>query len=378
MSDTQLDLQELRDSIREFLAARSEPRAVREAADHGRLFDPGLWDEIAALGWLALATPEDYGGLGLGFDELAVLYEELGRHLTPAPVLGSLLAAEAFARAGSTAQKQAWLPRLAAGQARASVGLSFGERAPPPRIDDDGRVSGRVANLLFVSAADLFVLPAAAASGERRLVLIEAGAAGLRVEPQAAIDVTRELGAVVLTQADADLLTPSARDWTALLDHAGAAIAADSIGGAANILERTIEYMKTRVQFGRPIGSFQALKHRAAHWKVQLEAAAALSRTAASALAADAADSSAMASRAKFYAADTYAAIAGDAIQLHGGIGFTWEHECHLFFKRAKLNQVLFGDATAHKERVAELALLEGADVAATTPPARMPAHNPA
>jgi alkylation response protein AidB-like acyl-CoA dehydrogenase len=180
------------------------------------------------------------------------------------------------------------------------------------------------------------------------------------VTPRPTMDRTRSLCDVVFDDveiAPEQVLNVTPAHWGELLDHASVALACDSIGGATHILEKTVEYLRTRVQFNRAIGSFQALKHRCATWKILQEAASALTSNAAQMLAADAEQRASSASSAKFYACDAYAAIAGDAVQLHGGIGFTWEHDCHLFLKRAKLNQVLFGSAIEHRERVARIVL---------------------
>jgi alkylation response protein AidB-like acyl-CoA dehydrogenase len=328
------------------------------ASDRGEGIDRGLWSEMAALGGLGLAIPEAHGGLGQGIGELGVLYEELGRALSRVPVMGVLLAAQAVAAAGRPDQQARWLPALAAGRLIATVALPSEPRAPGPVIDEDARANGTVADVVFAGAMDLLFIPVRRLDGGRALLAVSQSEPGVVVERRSAIDLTRDLGDVVLRDVAAagdHLIELSEQQWTDLLDHAGLALAADSIGGAARILERTVAYMQTRVQFDRPIGSFQALKHRAASWKVLLEAAGALVRHAAERLASGDAGRSAAASAAKFYACDAFAAIAGDSVQLHGGIGFTWEHECHLFLKRAKLNQVLFGAATAHKERVAGL-----------------------
>ncbi len=361
--ETRLMVDELRDSMRRLLSVESAPHALRALVTQTGDFYRPLWSQMARLGWFGLSVEETFGGLGLDLDALLPLYEEQGRYLTPVPSLPLMLAAQALANAGTAGQKSLWLPKLADGTLIAALALpQFG--ADLPVLDEHGRLNGTTAHLLYGDSADLLFIPALRQSGDVRLVILSATAPGLAVTPHPVIDSTRRLAQVTFSDTavaeDQQLLLTNA-GWEALLDHAAVATACDSIGGAAQILDKTIEYMCVRKQFDRPIGSFQALKHRAASWKILLEAASALTRQAVHLVAGGAAGASAAASSAKFYAADTYAAIAEDAIQLHGGIGFTWEHDCHLFLKRAKLNQVLWGSSSEHKDRVARLAFFDTA-----------------
>lgn len=353
MDDTGIGLDELRDSVRQVLDEHLQTNGDAIPGEDGRPFDRALWKQMADLGWLALGIDADHGGLGQGFAHSAVLHEELGRTLASVPSLTTLLAADAIALAGSAAQKERWLPAIAAGELTASIALpSPGSRAVPAPAD--GLV---MANMPFADVVDLFLLPVTSADGGVALAAVEAADAS--VTKRRTVDLTRSMGevrvdAAGLAGAERIALDPATLDR--LGDRAAVALASDAIGGAAAVLARTVEYLCVREQFGRPIGSFQALKHRAASWKVLLEAATALVRHAADAVGAGDAEASTVASCAKFYGCDAYAAISADAIQLHGGIGFTWEHVCHLFLKRAKLNQQLFGSGTVHKERVAGLA----------------------
>jgi alkylation response protein AidB-like acyl-CoA dehydrogenase len=357
METTVLDVEELRGAIRERLAD-GDLQAVRRGGEEGGGFERALWSELGELGWLGLSLPEEYGGLGMGFAEEAVLHEELGRHLTRLPVLPTLLAAHAIASAGTAAQKAELLPPIAEARCAASIALPFGRHPRSlPRVGADGSIGGSVAHVLYADSVDMLLLPVVEANGAIALCRVRRDAPGVSVRRDPAIDLTRDLGTVTLDRvkpASDAWLRPSPRQWSDLADLAAAALACDAMGAAQHILERTVEYMCTRVQFDRPIGSFQALKHRAASWKILQEAAGALARHAAGLIAGDSPERAAAASEAKFYACDAFAAIAGDAVQLHGGIGFTWEHECHLFLKRAKLSQVLFGTSTEHKERAAE------------------------
>jgi len=350
------DMAELRDAIRGFLSSESDSHKLRQALENPDEFRRGLWAKIAELGWLGLCIDEAYDGLELGIAAASIGYEEFGRYLTPLPFMSTLLAGAAINRAGTDAQKSAHLPAIAAGEVSACIALPA--TTAPLRIVDDV-LNGVSANVLDADSVDLLLLPVIGVGERPGLALIDARASGVAVHARPTIDRTRRLCHVQLTDVAlpaSQVLYPDDSAWDELLDHACVALACDSMGGASHILEQTVDYLKMRVQFDRPIGSFQALKHRCATWKILQEAAGALTGHAAQLLSADAPLKSAWASNAKFYACDAYASIAGDAIQLHGGIGFTWEHDCHLFFKRAKLNQVLFGAAAQHKERIAGLA----------------------
>jgi alkylation response protein AidB-like acyl-CoA dehydrogenase len=357
MSDAHLTTEELRTSVREFLEAEGGLEAVRRATSAaGFGFEP-LWAKVAELGWLGLGIEEHHGGLGLGLASVGVLCEELGRALTPLPLGPTLLAAVALRVAGSAAQQAARLPPIAAGARRASVALPGAE--PLPALDRSGRVRGRVACIVDADRVDDLFLPVRDAGGSVCLAILAADLAGVRVEPRPAIDLTRTLADVVLEDAyvaPEALLALDTRRWGALIDRAAVLIASDAVGGATHILERTVTYLGSRVQFERPIGSFQALKHRAATWKILVESVSALTRHAATLVDAGGAEGAATASAAKFSACDAYIQVAGDAVQLHGGIGFTWDHECHLFLKRAHLDAVLHGRSRQHRERHAALA----------------------
>jgi alkylation response protein AidB-like acyl-CoA dehydrogenase len=358
MSDPSITTGELRDSIHEVLSADSDWPLVRTDPVKGAPARDELWRKMASLGWFGIAIPEQYGGLGLGFRELLVLYEELGQFLTPLPVMTSLLAADSIAMAGSEEQKLRWLIPLASGTIRATLALPVGI-VELPRLDDDNLVHGVVPDVLYVDRVDEVVLPVQHSSGRLYLAIVGCADAGIVLNPRPAIDLTRTLGGVRLAGArvTADRLLPlDEQTWTRVLDHASLSIACDAVGGATRILADTVAYLGERRQFDRPIGSFQALKHRVATWKVLVEGISALTRHCAELHEDGDATRSGMSSAAKAASSEVYAAVAGDAIQLHGGIGFTWEHECHLFLKRASLNATLFGGVIQHKDRAAEFA----------------------
>jgi alkylation response protein AidB-like acyl-CoA dehydrogenase len=357
MSEAGISAAELRESLREVLEAESPltlVRLEREAAHGPRA---ALWRHMASLGWFGLAVAEDHGGLGLGYRHLALLYEELGRYLTPLPVMGTLLAADAIARAGSEAQRRHWLPQLAAGEVRACLALPTAACALP-RLNPDRTVVGELSDLPDGADVDELLVPLQDADGRLHLGLFNRGTAGVSITPRPIIDLTRTLAAVKFHGAvldDARLMPIDAVIWTAILDHACLALASDAVGGAGRILADTVTYLGERRQFDRPIGSFQALKHRAAGWKIDVEGITALVRHCGELMGDHDAKSSGMVSAAKASATEIYVQVAGDAVQLHGGIGFTWDHECHLFLKRATLDAVLFGGIWQHKDRAAQL-----------------------
>ncbi|GFE82069.1 acyl-CoA dehydrogenase [Steroidobacter agaridevorans] len=347
---------ELREAIRPVLEGKWDGTVAHFKEGRTAQAEDELWNEAASLGWFGVAIAEEHGGLGLGYAGLAVLYEELGRYLAPLPALPMLLAAEAIALAGDDAQKSMWLPKIAAGEIRISMALPL-KGEPLPRVTAEGVVSGRVPHVGCGSKVDYLLLPVRSERGVD-LAIFDVSAKGVVVTPAPIIDLTRSMCTVTLEGVQTDgarRLLLTAEQWERLLDHASVALALDSVGGGMHILERTVAYMSVRTQFGRPIGSFQALKHRAASWKVWLEGARALTTQAALQVASSAANASSLASSAKASACDVYTGVAGDAIQLHGGIGFTWEHECHLFMKRARLNAAWLGTPLQHRERVAGL-----------------------
>ena len=352
MSDT-IDPVELRDAVRPVLTdLRAD--SWRIPGEDGRGFDTALWQQCAELGWLQLAVPEAQGGLGLGLAHLAILYEELGRALGSVPFLDTMLAVEAITAGNAGKSGEEILGAISAGECRAAIALPQVHEV----LESDGKhLSGRVDNVLFGDNADIVLLPFVEA-GKRALAIIPGDVDGLTRSKRNLVDLTRSAADLTADEIDIAKCTVLSLDngaWASLLDHAAVGIACDATGAAEADFEITLEYLKTREQFGRLIGSFQALKHRAADWKCRFETASALTRQAARLTSQDK-GASASASGAKAVACDMFAGLSADAIQLHGGIGFTWEHPCHLFLKRAKLNQQLFGDRIFHQERLAELA----------------------
>ena len=365
----------LRVTARSFLEKECPSGFVRRMMEAPEGTTPELWAKLAELGWLGLVYPEAYGGSGLGFVDLAVVMEEMGRVVMPGPYLSTvLLGGLTLLEAGSEPQKKEWLPRIAGGGARVSLALTEESgRWDAAGITLSARARGAGFTLsgtkLFVPdahTADALVVAARTARSKDptrgvSLFLIPRDARGVSVTLLPTMDQARKLCEVTFrgVRVGAEALVGE-RDggWAPLarvLDRATVALAAEMCGGAQKVLEMSTEYAKVRVAFGKPIGAYQAVKHKCADMLVLVENAKSLAYYAAWAMDRDALEAPLAASMAKAYASDAYRKVAGDGIQVHGGIGFTWEHDLHLYFKRAKGSEVAFGDATYHRERVARL-----------------------
>ncbi len=363
--------EQLRKEARAFLTREVPTSRVRQLMDADGADDDGLWKKLVENGWTALGIPEAYGGFG-SFLDLVVVLEEAGRTLLPGPFFSTMaLAVPALLEAGTEAQKQAALTRIAAGEARATLALT----EPAGRWDADGvalkaapegdgwRLDGVKLFVPDAGVADHIVVAARTrGSGEEgvTLFLVEGRPPGLSVEPMQALDRTRRWYEVrfdgVRLGAGAVMGQPD-QGWAPLrraLEWAEAALCAEMVGGASEVLARSVDYAKTRQQFGKPIGIYQAVSHRLADMLLETESARSATYYAAWAVDADAPDRSLACSMAKAYVSDAYRRAAGGGIQVHGGIGFTWEHDMHLFFKRAKASEVTLGDATYHRELVAQ------------------------
>ncbi len=361
-------------SAAEFLAAECPPTLVREVARDDDGYPRALYRKMAELGWMGLVIPEVYGGAGVGMLELALLCEQLGRAVVPGPFFSSaVLATLAILHGGSSAQKKRWLPALASGEALGALALlEESDRIDGAGVTMRARARGSKWALsgtkLFVTdahVADVLIVACRTAGRDEdgvTLFLVPRETPGVKVLPLPSIDVTRRPMEVrfenVELPKDAALGTPG-KGWKAIarvLDDAAVAIAADSLGGAERTLELAVEYSKVREQFGRVIGSFQAVKHIAAETVSEIEPARALVWYAAYAADALPREAPRAASMAKACLSDVYSRAANRSVQLHGGIGFTWEHDLHFWFKRAKWNELAYGDATWHRERLATLA----------------------
>ena len=361
----------LRQSARDFLAKECGSKVVRKLMEGPDTHDPVLWKKMAALGWTALGIPEQYGGAG-SFLDLIVVLEECGRALLPGPFFATMgLAVPALIEVGTETQKKEALNAIAEGKARATLALT----EPSGRWDSGGvtlaakpvgggwRLDG--VKLFVPDAANAdYTVVAARTRGEGdegiSLFLIKGKPKGMTVTQLQTLDMTRRWNEVrfdgVELEASA-LMGAAHKGWPPLkraLEWATAALCAEMVGGAQKVMESSTDYAKTRHQFGKPIGIYQAVSHKLADMLVLSESGRSATYYAAWAVEADAPDRSLASSMAKAYVSDAYRKVAGDGIQVHGGIGFTWEHDMHLYFKRAKASEVTLGDATYHRELVAQ------------------------
>ena len=365
--------QELRATARDFLAAHSGSEQVRAAMQSELGYDPQVWKQIAAeLGWPSVIIPEAFGGLGLGYVELIALMEVMGGALLCAPFFSSVcLGANALLAGGTEEQKKEYLAGIAAGQTRATLALTeasgrwgaAGIEATARREGGDYVLSGKKSYVLDGHCADLLVVAArregTTAEAGISLFAVPASSRGVERRALPTLDQTRRQAEIVLRDVRVPasaLMGNEGEGWGALartLDLAAIALSAEQVGGAQRCLDMSVEHAKQRVQFGRPIGSFQAIKHKCADMLVQVESARSASYYAGCVAAEDGDELPLVASLAKAYCSDAYFHCAANAIQIHGGVGFTWEYDVHLYFKRARSTEIFLGDAAYHRELVA-------------------------
>jgi alkylation response protein AidB-like acyl-CoA dehydrogenase len=367
------DQEALQRSAREFLARECPTALVRDTAKSDDGVPRDLYRKMAELGWMGLIIPEKDGGLGLGVLELALVLEELGRVAAPGPFLATQIVIAALLRAGTAAQRAEWLPRFLSGDAFATLAhLEEGDRHDPEGIQAKAKktrggytLSGTKLFVPEAEGADVVLVAARTKAGNGpggvSLFLVERGTTGVRVKRQQHVDLTRRFGEVVLKDPVVPrtaLVGPEGQGWPVLarlLDLAAVGIAADSLGGAQRATQMAVEYSKVREQFGRKIGSFQAMKHIAAEMVADVEPTRSLVWYAAYAYDHRPRDAARAAAMAKASLGDVYSRTARRSVEMHGGIGFTWEFDLQLWFKRAHVNEVAFGDPTFHRERVAQL-----------------------
>jgi alkylation response protein AidB-like acyl-CoA dehydrogenase len=342
------DQQAIQRTAREFLASRYPAEEVRRLAlEDERGFTDEQWSAIAELGWPALVVSEDDGGLGLGVVELCVLQEQLGYALAPTPLLSTVAAALAISAGGSAEQRAEWLPGLAEGERRGTVAPLYSSLE-----FDGGAVSGTLEAVPDTAGADLLVLPA----GHEQLAVVDLGGDGVTVEAAAGLDPTRRLSTIALDGAPATALEGG--DGAALArarDVIAVAIAAESVGVAQRAMEMAVAHARERRQFGQPIGVFQAVSHPCAQMLLEVEGARSAVLFAAWALDDSPEEAPLAAAMAKAYASDAGWRVPASALQVLGGIGFTWEHDLHFWLKRGRANAAAAGDARSHRARVADL-----------------------
>jgi alkylation response protein AidB-like acyl-CoA dehydrogenase len=365
----------LRSTARKFFDNECPSTTVRTLMEESSGMTPELWKKLAEQGWLGLIAPEEHGGMALGIVDLVVLLEEMGRAVVPGPFFSTvLLGGLAILEAGSDAQKKAWLPKICSGEARATLAWmepsaelgAAGVTLPAAAKGSGFTLNGTKLFVHDAHTADVIVVAARTSSGQNpedgiSLFLVPKGTPGLAVTLLPTMDQTRKLCEVTLTNvsvaSEAIMGAPFA-GWKPLarvIDRATVGLCAEMCGGAQKVLDMTVEYAKIRQAFGRPIGSYQGVKHKAADMLVDVENSKSITYYAAWAMDEDVPEGPLAVSMAKAYVSDAYRRVSGAGIQLHGGIGFTWEHDLHLYFKRAKGSEFTFGDATWHRERVAQL-----------------------
>lgn len=362
------ELDELRQLVRGFLDRHSTESAVRRLMATTEGHDPDQWLRLGReLGLPALAIPEEYGGAGFGYPELGVVFEEMGRALFCSPYFATIaLAAEALLRSGDEAAAKELLPGIAAGHTTATLALTEPDgrwaesavRAEARRDGDRWLLSGVKTYVIDGHTADLLLVAARAQAGVGLFVVDTRGGPvpGLTRQELPAIDQTRKQARLALDGVAARPVGEVGGAWPAIertLAAAAVLLAAEQLGGAARVLELAADYAKVRVQYGRPIGSFQGVKHRLADMLMDVECARSAGQEGLRALAADAADLPVAAAVAKAFCSEVYTRVAGGAIQVHGGIGFSWEHPAQLYFKRAKSSEMLLGTPAEHRARLA-------------------------
>ncbi len=354
------DQKSLKDQARKFLTEKAGAKVTRRVLDDAKVsYDEGLWRGVAELGWLGAAIPEEYGGLGLGRLELCVVAEELGRAVAPIPFSSTVyFFAEAMMLAGSDAQKKALLPLVASGEAIGCFAVSEGPGAPAPSAIqtkfEGGTLNGAKIPVTDGDCASHAVIVAKDAGG-LSLVLVDLNQPGVTRTTLKTIDPTRAHAELAFKNAKAERLGASGQGWElaeAVLDRAAVLIAFEQIGGSQACLEMAIDYAKNRYAFSRQIGSFQAIKHKLADMYVAIEVARSNAYYGAWALSTEAAELPFAAAASRAAASDAYYLCAKENIQTHGGMGFTWDVDCHLFFRRAKLLAVQAGAPAVWKEKL--------------------------
>jgi len=359
--------EQFRAAIRRFLQEKSPPTEVRRLMDTATGYDPGIWRQLSEqLALPGIHIPEQYGGAGFGMVELCIVTEEMGRALLCAPYFSTaVLATNAILNAGTEAQKSSLLPDLASGVRLAALAVTEPNGQWDPQaielvatpVAEDFLLEGAKSYVVDGHVADLLVVagraPGTAGGEGLALFTVRADASGVDRRLLESMDATRKIARIEFHGAQAQLLgdvNDGAKPLVRTLDQAAIALANEMVGGAQAVFDAAVNYAKLRVQFGRTIGSFQAIKHKCADMLLEMELAKSAAYYAAQAAAADDPEWPALACLAKAAASEMYLHIAAECIQIHGGIGFTWDHDTHLWFKRAKSSQVFLGQPYYHRE----------------------------
>ncbi len=358
--------EELRKTVRAFLDAKSAETDVRALMETTDGYDAAVWSQMGEqMGLQGLAIPEQYGGSGYSFVELGIVLEEMGRSLLCAPYYSTVvLAANTLLLSGDEAAKKAYLPGIAAGTTIATLAYTepsgkwdeSGITATTSGSGSDFKITGTKSFVLDGHTAGLIIVAAKTGKGTS-LFAVEGNAAGLTRTALSTMDQTRKQAKLELKDTPGKLIGTEGQGWSVLhkvLDLAAVGLAAEQVGGAQKVLDMAVEYAKVRVQFGRPIGSFQAIKHKCADMLLEVESAKSAAYYGMWCAAEMNGELPSVASLAKAYCSEAYFHATAENIQIHGGIGFTWEHPAHLYFKRAKSSELLFGDPTYHRELLAQ------------------------
>ena len=357
---------DLREAVADLMAKRSPETEVRRLMADDIGYDPAVWSELASMGLLGMAIPEEFGGSGAGRVELAVVAEQMGRALLCAPYLSTaVLTANLILAVDDTAEQADVLPRIAAGALITAVAFAEAGSARPPEVPqtfavaggDGWQLTGIKTYVLDTAIADRFYVYARTDSGPA-IFAVDRSAPGLQISESSTVDHTRKQGTLRLAGTPARLIGSPDYGASALadtLDAAAVALVAEQAGGALQAMRMAAEYARTRFQFGRAIGSFQAVKHMCADMLLEAESALSAARHVAAAFDAQAPDRHTDLALAQAYCSDAYVFVAATNIQVHGGIGFTWEHPAHLYLRRARTDAQLFGDPAWHRERYVRL-----------------------
>jgi alkylation response protein AidB-like acyl-CoA dehydrogenase len=359
--------EELRRSVRRFLEDKSPESEVRRLMETESGYDQAVWKQMGEqLGLQGLAIPEAHGGSGFGYVELVVVFEEMGRSLLCAPYFSTVaLAANLLLAVGDEEASRDFLPGLATGASVGTVALAEASGrwdeagvtvAATPATAGGWTLNGEKRYVTDGHVADLVLVVARSDAGVS-VFAVERAAGGFEAIPVTTMDQTRKQATLQFSDTPARLVGTDGRGWAAvskMLDKAAVALAAEQVGGAQRVLDMAVDYAKVRVQFGRPIGSFQAIKHKCADMLLEVESAKSAAYYAGWVAAEDSDELPVVSSLAKSYCSEAYFHAAAEMIQIHGGIGFTWEHPAHLYFKRAKSSELLFGDPSYHRELLAQ------------------------
>jgi alkylation response protein AidB-like acyl-CoA dehydrogenase len=342
----------LRDSARQFFAGECPMSEVRRLMETDTAFDQKLWKKLAEQGYTGITFPEEAGGVGLGCVELVLLMEEAGRALLPCPFFSTVaLAGSIFQSLGTAAQRKGYLGAISQGEARATVAFLEREASWNPAdlqmVAKNDKLTGEKFFVTDAAIADWILVAA-----QNGVFVVQSQAPGLQLQRMAGMDFTRKLYAVRFDSTPAEKLGELPAICRGL-DIAAVALCAEMVGGMQHVLDLSVEYAKVRKQFGKPIGMFQSVQHHCADMYLETESARSAVYYAAWALEHESPDAAAASSIAKIYTSDAARTVGNRAIQIHGGMGFTWENDIHLYYRRAKSSETMFGDATFHRERLA-------------------------